>query len=184
MSVLVLPLGVRFLIEVAVEVHVLFNLDQVEHIFVRDGSEEHAKQEDDRASYSLNLHAFGGEERSHTDLIHYNHYQSRVGNIVDHLAAGLYLPSVIREQVVRVHLVPHLDEHCCSHGNQRNRRRIKDADNEDRHNLSVEVTVQERELFFPAPGCCIVEYLALLVGNVRQEVEVCDVADVQRIDDH
>lgn len=179
MRILILPLGERFIVEVFdVKFLVLLDLNQIKHIFVGDGCEEHAEEEDNRASNRLNLHASRGKEGSHADLIEDDHEECSDCDIVYHLAARLNLPPVIRKQVVRVDLMPHLDEHCCSNGNEWYSWRVENANSEDGHDLRVKVTIQERKLFFSPPGCGIIEDFSFLNSDVRQEVECGDVTEI------
>ena len=142
MSILILPLDKRLFIKLWINsLHTLLNFSQVKNVFVSNCSVEHREQENDRTSDGLCLPPMDGKVGGHTDLVTDNHDQSSVGGIVNHLTWRLYFSSIISQKVVSVHNVSQVDKNCTSHWDQGNCWSIENTNQENSHDLCVEITV-------------------------------------------
>lgn len=91
------------------------------------------------------------EVSSHTNLVAYNHHESGVRDVVNDLPARFNFTSVKCEEVVRVNHMTHVYEDESCYGDHRERWRVKDTNEEDRHHLCVEVAEHETILLMTPP---------------------------------
>jgi hypothetical protein len=71
--------------------------------------------------------------------------------------------------------MPQIHKYSSCHRNHWNGWGVKDTNQEDRHDLSIEVAVQERGLLMTSPGLLVVVDFATLDGKRRHEVRPHDV---------